>query len=192
MDPRIRIRSKNFMDPPHCVLWLLNDMLSFTYVNAQKIKRKKNLKKNNLFLLASWKVTDEKRRILIRIHTPMYRIRLKMSRIRNRVVDGKIQSLIRNTGCQRVLIYSTVLPRVADPHLFHPDPDPAFSAEYRSGSRALKTKNWKKYSWKFFFFWSKTTIYLSLGLHKEHPSYKRRIQLSTEAIQHFKTWTSTF
>jgi hypothetical protein len=71
----------------------------------------------------------------------MYRIRLKMSRIRNRVVDGKIQSLIRNTGCQRVLIYSTVLPRVADPHLFHPDPDPAFSAEYRSGSRALKTKN---------------------------------------------------
>jgi hypothetical protein len=24
--------------------------------------------------------------------------------------------------------------RVADPHSFHPDPDPAFQAEYRSGS----------------------------------------------------------
>jgi hypothetical protein len=36
-------------------------------------------------------------------------------------------------------------------------------------------------------FGSKTTIYLSLGLHKEHPSYRRSLQLSKEAIQHFKT-----
>jgi hypothetical protein len=27
---------------------------------------------------------------------------------------------------------------------FIPDPDPALKAEYRSGSRALMTKNWKK------------------------------------------------
>jgi hypothetical protein len=33
-----------------------------------------------------------------------------------------------------------------------------------------------------------TTIYLSLGLHKENPSYWRSLQLSKEAIQHFKTW----
>jgi hypothetical protein len=32
---------------------------------------------------------------------------------------------------------------------------------------------------------SKTTIYLSLGLHKERPSYRR--SLWQEAIQHFKT-----
>ncbi len=32
---------------------------------------------------------------------------------------------------------------------------------------------------------SKTTIYLSLGLHKERPSYKRSLQLSKEAIRHF-------
>ncbi len=38
-------------------------------------------------------------------------------------------------------------------------------------------------------FLSKTTIYLSLGLHKESPSYRRSLQLSKEAIQHFKTWT---
>jgi hypothetical protein len=25
------------------------------------------------------------------------------------------------------------------------DPDPAFKAEYRSGSRVLMTKNWKKF-----------------------------------------------
>ncbi len=47
----------------------------------------------------------------------------------------------------------------------------------------------KKYSWKKFnFFGSKTTIYLSLGLHKERPSYRRSIQLLKENIQHFKTW----
>ncbi len=36
---------------------------------------------------------------------------------------------------------------------------------------------------------SKTSIYLSLGLHKERPSYRRSLQLSKEAIQHFKIWT---
>jgi hypothetical protein len=38
-----------------------------------------------------------------------------------------------------------------------------------------------------FFFISKTTIYLSLGFHKERSSYRRSFQLSKEAIQHFKT-----
>jgi hypothetical protein len=37
----------------------------------------------------------------------------------------------------------------------------------------------KNYSWK--------KKYLSLGLHKERPSYRRSLQLSKEAIQHFKT-----
>ncbi len=72
-----------------------------------------------------------------------------------------------------------------------PDPDP-IQIRSQSGSRALMTKNWrKKYSWKkkLIFFWSKTTIYLSLCLHKERPSYRRSLQLSKEAIQQFKTWT---
>ncbi len=49
----------------------------------------------------------------------------------------------------------------------------------------------KNYSWKFLFifFWSKTAIYLSLGLRKVCPSYRRSLQFSKEAIQHFKTWT---
>jgi hypothetical protein len=42
-----------------------------------------------------------------------------------------------------------------------------------------------------FFFGSKATICLSLGLHKERPSYRRSLQLSKEAIPHFKTF-STF
>jgi hypothetical protein len=46
----------------------------------------------------------------------------------------------------------------------------------------------KNYSWKKKLqlekkIGSKTTIYLSLGLHKERPSY-RSLQLSKEAIQH--------
>jgi hypothetical protein len=42
---------------------------------------------------------------------------------------------------------------------------------------------------KINFFGSKTTIYLSLGLHKERPSHRRSFQLSKkkEAIQHFNT-----
>jgi hypothetical protein len=55
------------------------------------------------------------------------------------------------------------------------------------------TKNWKKITAekKLNFFWSKTASYLSLGLHKVCPSYRRSLQLSKEAIQHFKTWTFT-
>ena len=35
---------------------------------------------------------------------------------------------------------------------------------------------------------SKTAIYLSLGLHKVCPGHRRSLQLTKEAIQHFKTW----
>jgi hypothetical protein len=77
--------------------------------------------------------------------------------------------------------------RVADPHSFLPEPDPTFLAEYRSGGfhdQKLKKITAEK---KFNVFGSKTTIYLSLGLRKERPSYRRSLQLSKEAIQHFKT-----
>jgi hypothetical protein len=48
------------------------------------------------------------------------------------------------------------------------------------------TINWKKnYSWKKIL-GSKTTIYLSLGLHKERPSYWRSLQLLKEGIQHLQ------
>ncbi len=60
----------------------------------------------------------------------------------------------------------------------------------QSGSRALMNKNWrKKFQLNNFFFWSRTSIYLSLGLHKERPSYRRSRQITKEAIQNFKTWT---
>ncbi len=56
------------------------------------------------------------------------------------------------------------------------------------------TKKWKKITAENFFiifFWSKTAIYLSLGLHKVCPSYRRSLQFSKEAIQHFIKWTFT-
>jgi hypothetical protein len=75
--------------------------------------------------------------------------------------------------------------RVADPHSFHPDP--AFLAEYRSGSRALMSKKWGKLQRKNNnIFGAITSIYLFLGLHKERPSYRRSLQLSKEDIQPFK------
>jgi hypothetical protein len=47
----------------------------------------------------------------------------------------------------------------------------------------------KIYSWKFlfYFFDKKITIYLSLGLHKGRPSYRRSLHPPKEKVQHFKT-----
>jgi len=45
----------------------------------------------------------------------------------------------------------------------------------------------KKLKLKKKIFWSKTTIYLSIGLHNGRLSYKRSLQLSKENIHHFKT-----
>ncbi len=61
---------------------------------------------------------------------------------------------------------------------------------YGSGSRVFITTNWKKFTAEknLIFCGAKITIYLSLGLHKGRPSYKRSLQLSKENIQHFKTW----
>ncbi len=61
----------------------------------------------------------------------------------------------------------------------------------RSGSKGFDDQKLKKTdSWKFLsiFFWSKIAIYLSLGLPKRRPSYRRSLQPSKENIQHFQTW----
>ncbi len=53
------------------------------------------------------------------------------------------------------------------------------------------TKNWKKLQLKkntFFITKNYNLPYLSLGLHRERPGYKRNLQFSKENIQHFKTW----
>jgi hypothetical protein len=44
------------------------------------------------------------------------------------------------------------------------------------------TKNLKKFTAEIKYFGSKTTIELSLGLHKGCPSYKRSLQLSKKNI----------
>ncbi len=59
----------------------------------------------------------------------------------------------------------------------NPDPDPIQIQGFDGQKLEKKVNSWK----------SKTTIYLSLGLHKGLPSY-RSLQLSKENIQHFKTW----
>ncbi len=53
----------------------------------------------------------------------------------------------------------------------------------QSRSRVLMTKNWKKCKAG-----KKFAIYLTLGLHKGRPSYRRSLQPSKDNIQHFKTW----
>ncbi len=49
-----------------------------------------------------------------------------------------------------------LITRVADPYSFDSDtgkgPDPAFLAEYRSGSRGFDTKNWKNLQLKKIYF----------------------------------------
>ncbi len=48
----------------------------------------------------------------------------------------------------------------------------------------------KIYRWKKKFFWINDygTIYLSLGLHKGRPIYRRSLQVSKESNLHFKIW----
>ncbi len=60
------------------------------------------------------------------------------------------------------------------------DPDPGVFDD--------KNREKKKIQLQKTFFLSKTTIYLSLSLHKGRPSYNRCLQLSKENIQHFKTY----
>jgi hypothetical protein len=67
-----------------------------------------------------------------------------------------------------------------------PDPDPI---RIQSGSGVFMTKNWKKFTAKknTTNFWINGYRYLSLGLHKGRPSYKRNLQLSKGNILHFKS-----
>jgi hypothetical protein len=55
------------------------------------------------------------------------------------------------------------------------------------------TKNWTKITAEsfIFIFLIKNCNLPSLGLHKVCPSYRRSLQFSKKAIQHFKTWTFT-
>ncbi len=82
---------------------------------------------------------------------------------------------------------STFLCSVSDPYSFVRiwiqhfrltiDPNPEFWYQ-----KFKKITAEKKY------FFHQSAIYLSLGLSKERPSYRRSIQTSKENIQHFKTW----
>ncbi len=66
---------------------------------------------------------------------------------------------------------------------------------FESGSRVLMTKNWKKFTVEttfLIFFWSQTTIYLSLGLIKYVQATGKAFK-PQENIQYTKTWNfSTF
>jgi hypothetical protein len=67
-----------------------------------------------------------------------------------------------------------------------PDPDPRSQIRIQGYNNQKLGKNLQLKK-NLFSFGSKTTIYISLGLHKERPSYRRSLQISKEAIQHFKT-----
>jgi hypothetical protein len=71
------------------------------------------------------------------------------------------------------------------------DPHWSIFGQCGSGSRALKTKNYKIYictSGKNpVFFLPKIAIYFSLGLLEGRPSYSRSLQHTKENIQLFKT-----
>ncbi len=69
----------------------------------------------------------------------------------------------------------------------NPDPEPIRFRIRIKGFNDQKLKKKLQLKKIKFFFGSKTTSYLFLGLHKERPSYRRSLQLSKEAIQHFKT-----
>jgi hypothetical protein len=59
----------------------------------------------------------------------------------------------------------------------NPDPDTVWI-------QGFDDQKLKKVQQNFFFF-SKIAFYLSLGLHKGRPSYRRSLHLSKEKIHHF-------
>jgi hypothetical protein len=66
----------------------------------------------------------------------------------------------------------------------NPDPDPIRIQGFNDQKlKKIPAENF----YIHIFFLSKTATYLSIGLHKVCPSYRRSLQLSKEAIQHFKT-----
>ncbi len=70
---------------------------------------------------------------------------------------------------------------VVDPGSLDPDTDPYPAFEVNPDPVPefwLLPKLEKKTQLIFFFFWSKVAIYLFLGLHKGHPSYRRSLQPS--------------
>jgi hypothetical protein len=83
-------------------------------------------------------------------------------------------------------------PDILDPDSVNPDPDPdpAFQVnpdpDPGFDSQKIEEKNTGDF-FSFFLLLIKKCIYLSAGLHKGRPSYRRSLQHSKENIQHFKT-----
>jgi hypothetical protein len=82
-----------------------------------------------------------------------------------------------------------------DPDSMNPDPDkdPAFDVNPNPDPGFWWPKSEKKNTAENLFsklFWSKIAIYLSPGLQKGRPSYRRSLEPSKENIQHFKRWNS--
>jgi hypothetical protein len=98
----------------------------------------------------------------------------------------KPEPLEKAEYCLSYIYLFIVFHRVSDPNSFDTDPDPAFYAEYRSGSRVFMTKNLKKITAEKKI-GSKTTSYLSLGLHRGRQSYKSfSSQREHPALQNMK------
>ncbi len=90
-------------------------------------------------------------------------------------------------GGTRIGKYSLLF-SVVGPDSFTSDPA-SISCESEYGSRVLMAKNSKQNTVQlkiFSSFMIKIAIYLSLGLLKERPGYRKSLQLSKENIQHFK------
>ena len=114
--------------------------------------------------MAAW-LKDKRTSVTTGRYQSVFRIRIHFLRIRIRIQRIRMEA---NTD---------------------PDTDPLRIQGF-NGQKLKKNNSWKK---NYIFFGSKTAIYLSLGLHKVCPGYRRSLQLTKEAIQHFKTWIfSTF
>ncbi len=93
--------------------------------------------------------------------------------------DKKMPSNFCTTFCRPVFRIRIHLIQIRHFRL-NVDPDPGFWWPKIKKNLQLKKKLNN--------FWSKIAIYLSLGLHKGLPNYRRSLQPSKENIQHIKTW----
>jgi hypothetical protein len=112
-------------------------------------------------------------------------------RIKDIISKEKEQGTGNYKVCYLLYMYCMLFFRVSDPYSFDTDPDPDPEFRLNTDPDPIRTPGgfwWPKIEKDLQLKknWSKTS-YLSLGLHKGRPSYRRSLQLSKENIQHFKT-----
>ncbi len=103
-------------------------------------------------------------------------------------MKGKLRKIQRYLAMFRIWIHRfRIQIRIHHSRLnINPDTDPDTKIRIQGFDGQIFLKKYTAWK-KFKIFWLRIGIYLSIGLYKGRPSYRRSLLPSKENIQHFKT-----